>query len=150
LRGRIHSAVGARDAAVADEGCIDRLVELARRESDHRVRSVGFGRAEDEPVQLEKEHANDEPGSLVAVYERMISNDADRVRRRHLDDARSLGVGPQLPRARQGGFEQRGVPQPRRPAVQREQTVVDRQGVAFVDPDRVVPAHFARTWSVLR
>jgi hypothetical protein len=65
-------------------------------------------------------------------------------------DADLRDVRPQLPRARQGRFEQRCVTQTRRTAMQREETVVDRQGVAFIDPDRVVPGHFARTWSVLR
>jgi len=45
-------------------------------------------------------------------------------------------------------FQQAIVAQSRRPAVQREQAIVQGKRIALVDPDWFL--HLARTWSVLR
>ena len=82
------------------------FVELARSQAQHRLGRIRFTCSESIAIQFEEQNAHDEAGSLVAIEERMIANDARRVCRCHMDFIGLRSVGPYLLCPRQSGFEQ--------------------------------------------
>ncbi len=78
----------------------------------------------------------------------MIPNDARHVGGRHIDDIRGFTIREELARSRECGLQEPGIVNACRSALQREETIMKRQDVSFVDPDGFV--HLASTCNVLR
>jgi hypothetical protein len=126
---------------------VTRLVERARRQRQDGLRGIRLAGGKAVTVEFEEQDADHEADALVAVDEGVIAHQARRrprpgrwrrARRRR----RASGV------AGLGGLQQAAVAQARRAAVQREQSVVQRECVPLVDPERL--AHWASTRSALR
>ena len=88
------------------------------------------------------------PVGFVAIDERVIAHEAHRIGRRQIEQVGCIHIGMNLLRPGKGGLEQAAVAQARRAAVKRKHTVVQRERVAFLDPERL--GHWASMRSVLR
>jgi hypothetical protein len=85
---------------------------------------------------------------FVAVNERVIANDAHGVGGRHVDDVWRITVRAKLLGTGQSGFKERLTANSCGTAVEREETVMQYEDVALVDPDRLF--HFESACNVLR
>jgi hypothetical protein len=95
----------------------------------------GFlGGGETIAVQFQEEDADEEAGAFVAVDEGMVADDADGVYGSHIYNIRVLAIGVQLPRAGQSGLKQAQIADTWSAAVQGEETAVECESVALVDP----------------
>jgi hypothetical protein len=101
-------------------------------------------------VKFEEQNADYETGSLIAVNERMVADDTGCVKSGHADEVGSVGIGVVLARASQGRLQEPSVAHPREAAVDGEETLVDRQGVAFLDPEWFFRFHLDSACRVLR
>jgi len=89
-----------------------------------------------EAVELKKQDTDHETGSLVAIDERVVVDDTGGVESGHLDDVARSGIGMMLAGTSQGRLQQPSIAQSGRTAVNSYKAVVDRQDVAFLDPER--------------
>ena len=103
-----------------------------------------------EAVEFEEEDADHKAAPLVTVYKRMVADDAGRVKGGQFDDVGSAGIRVVLTRAGQRGFQKALVAQTRGATVERQEPVVDREGIALFDPGWFFVFHFDKAWSVLR
>ena len=128
--------------------CETGFIERPRSQAENRLRGSLLAGGESIAVQFEEQHANQETGAFVSVQKRVIANNAGYVSGRHLHKVRLIAVGAELPRPREGGFQQACIAHARRAAVQRKQTPMKRQGFALFNPYRWV--HLESACSVLR
>jgi hypothetical protein len=94
-------------------------------------------------VKFEEQHTDNETSPLVAIDERMVADDTGCVKSGHCDDVGTVGVGMVLAGTSQSGLQQPSVTQSCRAAVDGYKTVVNRQDVAFLDPERFFSSHLA-------
>jgi hypothetical protein len=97
---------------------------------------------EPKAVEFEKEHSDDETGSLVTVNERVILHDARRVLGRKLNNIGAF-VREMIPRPAQCRLKKRFVTQPLGATVLNKLPIVDREHEFVLDPEW--RAHFDRT-----
>jgi hypothetical protein len=107
----------------------------------------GLGRVflaglEGEAIEFNEQNTDDETGALIAIYEGMIADNTGGIQSCHRNDVGTVGVSLVLARTSKGRLEQSSVAQSRRAAVDGNKAVVDRQGVAFLDPERFLLCHF--------
>jgi hypothetical protein len=134
---------------------ISNFIERACCEIPDGLSSVFFAGFEVEAVEFEKQNPDYETGSLVAIDEGMVADNAGGVKSGHAHDVGAVGVGMVLAGTGQGGLQQPSIAQSCLTTVDGYKVVVDREDVAFLDPERfflisAARCHFARAWSVLR
>jgi len=110
--------------------------------------SIFFRCHESTTIHLKKEHAYDETRPLVSVHKTMISHDARHTGSCHIDDVRGFTIREELAGPRQCGLQESGIVNASRSALQGEETIMNRQDVAFVYPDGFI--QLASTCKVLR
>ena len=125
-----------------------RPLQDTRGQVKNRLSSILFPRHETEAVEFQEEYANHESGAFVAVRERMVTNDPARVQGGEIHNV-SISIRMVLAWAREGRLQKAAVPQSGAAAMDGEETIVDRDGVPPLDPDRL-SLHFDKAWSVLR
>ncbi|MFZ0798671.1 MAG: hypothetical protein WAM98_12875, partial [Terriglobales bacterium] len=111
------------------------LIKLSRRQSHDSSGGIHLAGLELEAMKLKKENANHKPRALIPIHKRMVADDARRVQGRHFDNVRRFGIGIVLSGTRKRGLQKAAVTQPRGAAVERQESVVDREHVALFDPE---------------
>jgi hypothetical protein len=124
------------------------LIELSRSEGKNGLRGIFFGCSETVAIQFEEEHTNKKSGSLVPINERMIADDPCGVSDGQIDHVRRPATSVELAGARKSRFRKGETTETYRTAVERKQTAMQRQRIAFVDPEWFF--HFDRECRVLR
>ncbi len=124
------------------------LIQRTRRQFQNGLGRIGLARREAVAIEFEKQNPDDKAGALVAVDERVIAHDARRISRRLIEQVGCIRIGLNLLRPGEGGLQQGRVPPRRRAAVQRQQAIMQREGVPLFKPPRF--GHWARTCNVLR
>ena len=130
-----------------EPGGVARLVQFTRGQGERLKRRVHLSRGEAAPVQLEEQHRRGEGRPLVAVHERMVAHQSERIGGGQLEQIR-LAVGEELPGSGQRGIEQGRVAQPPPTAELGEQPLLQRQNRLPKDPVRF--PHFASARRVFR
>jgi hypothetical protein len=97
---------------------------------------IFLGGLEVEAVEFEEQNPDYKTGPLVAIDEGMVAENAGCVKSGHCDDVGIVGGGVVLAGTGQSGLQQPSVAQSRRTAMDGYQTAMDRQDVAFLDPER--------------
>ena len=69
------------------------LIERACRQTHHGLSGIGFARPEVEAVEFKEEDADDKSGSLIAVQEGMIADNACGVESGHFNNVWGACVG---------------------------------------------------------
>lgn len=124
------------------------FVESPGGEVHHDLCGVFFSSGEAKAIDFEEENADHEPRAFVSVDKRMIADDSGHVGRGHFHEAGFLTIGMELAWSRERGFEEACITHTHPAAFDREETIVKKDGLTNVDPDRL--AHFARVCRVLR
>jgi hypothetical protein len=93
-------------------------------------------------IEFQKQNADDEPRSLVAVKERVILHDAGCVRSRKLDNIGAC-VCVVIERTTECGLKKSLITQTRRTAMLNKLSIMNREHKLLLDPNRL--AHFDRT-----
>ena len=112
---------------------ITSFIEPARCQSHDGLGRIHLTGLEVEAVQFEEENADYKSRPLVAIDKWMIADDAGSVTRGHFDDVRVAGIGIVLAGARQRGLKKPPIAQAHTAAMERQEPVVDREGIAFID-----------------
>ncbi len=108
---------------------------------------ICFSRGDAIAVRFVKKRGGEKTGALVAIDERMIADDAERVRRRQRDRI-ALAIGKEVLRPRHSGFQQAHVAKAAAAAVRRERFGVEQKDSGAFDPNG--PFYFASSRSALR
>ena len=104
-------------------------------ERPHHRRALGVFGNELVPIELEKDFEQDESDALVAVDERMVSHDGDRVHRGEIGNlTRRVPVRLGVARTRKGGLEQPEVSYAKPTSVLVDLRLVDRKDGVESDP----------------
>lgn len=130
-----------------EPGGVARLVQFTRGQGERLKRRVHLGRGEAAPVQLEEQHRRGEGRPFVAVHERMVAHQSERIGGGQLEQIR-LAVGEELAGSGLRGIEQGRVAQPPPTAELGEQPLLQRQNRLPKDPVRF--PHFASARRVFR
>ena len=99
-------------------------------------------------MDLQKKHSNDETSPLISIQKTVIPNNARHVGSGHIDDVRAFTVGEKLAGPCECGVQESSVVNARCSALQCQESIMKRQDVALIDPDRF--GHSASTCNVLR
>lgn len=99
-------------------------------------------------VHFEKQDAYEKAGALVSVEEGMVADDSGGVGGSQVYSVGVFAIGVKLLRPGEGGFQKPFIANAHRSAVESEKSVMERESIAFVDPERF--AHLASVCSVLR
>src|SRR5713226_8669509 len=132
----------------AEPGGEGGFVEGSGGEAEDGLCSGFLGGGEMIAVQFEEEDADEEAGALFAVDERVVADNACGVVGSHVYDVRVIAIGVELLRPGKGGLKQVHIAYAGSAAVEGEKAVMEREGVALVDPNRFT--HFASVCRVLR
>jgi hypothetical protein len=112
------------------------------------LRGIFFGGRKPVGVDFEEQDADDKAGALISIDKGAVPNNADNVRSSEVDKVRIIPVGVELLRPGKGGLKEAEIAHSRRAAVEGKKTIMKREGVALIDPDRF--SHLASVCSVLR
>jgi len=126
------------------------LIERARRKAQNRLGCVLLACNESEAVEFQEQDTDYKSRSLVAIDKGMVADKAAGIKGSDLDHVRGVGISVVLEGARQSGLQKPFIAQSWGTAMVGQKPVVNREGVALFDPDRLVSFHFARARSVLR
>src|SRR5437660_7436522 len=135
-----------------------RFANTPSRQFHHRLRCILFPGKKLESIELQEQNTDHESGSLVSIDKGMVSNNPRCVDGSQIGQASAFLVRVILPRSRQRRLQQARIAYCWKAGVERYDAVMDRERVAFVDPDGLsrrsassaALPHFARTFSVLR
>ena len=121
------------------------FIDLPGRESKDacgRMRGIG---AKAKAVQAEEDDERREGDALVAIDERVVSRQAERIARRQ-DCKISLAIGVFIDRPRERGVQKAEITKAVRASEQRELLAVDIDHEIYAEPDRL--GHFASALNV--
>jgi len=129
---------------------VSSFIEGARGQCHHGLSGIFLAGPKVEAVEFEKENANHKASALVAVDDGVVADDAGRVKGGQFDDVGSAGIRVVLTGAGKRGFQESPVAQTHRATLERQEPVVDCEGIALFDPEWFFLFHFDKAWSVLR
>ena len=132
----------------AHPGSKGAFVEGSGGKTQHCLCGIFFAGSQTIAVHFEKQGAHDKAGALVAVDEGVIADDTGCVGASEIYRVGIVAIGVKLLRSSEGGFEQSFIAPTRPASVEGQKSIMKREGVALVDPDR--RAHLASACSVLR
>jgi hypothetical protein len=120
----------------------------ARSKRNDCLCSAFFGRNKPETIEFEKKYAHQKSSPLVAIGERMVSDNPKRIGRSQGQNLRLVTVGQQMTRARKRRLQEVQVANALCASMQGKQAVMQGERIALIDPDRV--NHFDNTCKVFR
>src|SRR5712691_2605849 len=132
----------------AEPGGEGGFIEGSGGEGEDGLGGGFFSCREVKTVQLEEKDADEEAGAFIAIDEGVGADDAGDVGSSLVYNVRVAAVGMQLSGPGESRVQQAGIAKARSTPVQGEEAVVEGQGIALVDPDRVT--HLARPFRLLR
>src|ERR1700740_747606 len=107
------------------------FIEGSGREAHHCLCGMFFVGGQTIAVQFEKQDADEKAGALVSVYKRVVSDDTGCIGGGQRNSARTVAIRVHLMRPSESRFEQSFVAHPRRAAVEGQETIMKREGVAL-------------------
>ncbi len=117
--------------------CVAGFVSFAGRQIQNRLCGTLFTSYEIETVQFEKQHSDHESGALIAIDERTVADDASRIKCGQFHNGGGIGIDVMLTGTRQRRLQKPLISQSLGAAVSGEEAVMNRQDVAFFDPEWV-------------
>jgi YD repeat-containing protein len=107
-----------------EERAVIRFIHSAGRKLQNRLCGIFLACDKAIAVEFEKQDADHEARTLVAIKERVVAHNTRRIGRRHVDDVSGLCIGMLLLGTGQRGLQQPAIAQTSSPAVQRQQATV--------------------------
>jgi hypothetical protein len=115
------------------------FIEGSGGEAEDGLRGGFFGGGEARAVHFEEEDTEEEAGPFVAIEEGVVADNTDSVGRSQVYDVRFVAISMELPRSGKSGLKQTDMAHAGRTTVEGEKAVMEREGIALVDPNGLTP-----------
>lgn len=121
-------------AVLAQPVALAGLVKPPCGQTHDSLCSVGFAGFEVEAVEFEEHNTHYKTRSLLAIHERMVTDNVRCVEGGHFDDAGGISASVVLARPGEGRFQESLIPNSRGTAANRQIPIMDRERITDLDP----------------